>query len=249
MLLALALDQLLYQCAPNVGVRTMTAIVRVESGGQPLAIHDNTLHQTFVPRDAKQGEVWANQLLGLHHSIDLGLAQINAVNLPRLGMTVRESFDPCINVNGAATILSTDYRAAAAKFGPGQYALRRALGAYNSGSLYAGYEYVLQILAAAGVSAPSDFVPNVARVSIPAPSARPPAYVRLDSFGAAPSPTHTATIPPVSPYASAILVPISSPPPGFTNVAPPAASAPQAAPSAAPAEPIVNVIAAPAASK
>jgi type IV secretion system protein VirB1 len=243
---ALVLNQLLQQCAPNVGARTMTAIIRVESGGQPLAIHDNTLHQTFVPQDAKQGVVWANQLLSLHHSVDLGLAQINSVNLLKLGMTVRESFDPCININGAATILTADYRAAAEKFGPGQYALRRALGAYNSGSLYAGYQYVLQILAAAGVSAPNDFVPNLVRVSIAPPLSRPPAYVHLNAAGAVSNPGVGDVSRAVSPYASAILVPIASSPPGFLSVAPGSVTTP--APTTTPA-PIVNIIAMPDAKK
>jgi type IV secretion system protein VirB1 len=169
---ALTLASLLNACAPNVGRRTMTAIVRVESGGNPLLIRDNTLDRTFAPHDARQGVVWANQLIVLRHSIDLGISQINDANLPRLGMTVRDAFDPCVNVHGGATILASDYRAATNRFGPGQYALRRAIGAYNTGSLFAGYGYIAKIVAAAGLRADDDFrVPELTSMTLPPPIA------------------------------------------------------------------------------
>jgi type IV secretion system protein VirB1 len=154
---AVALAQLLSACAPNAGRRTMAAIVRVESDGNALAIHDNNLDRSFTPRDVNQGVVWANQLLALHHSVDLGISQINAFNLPRLGLSVRDAFDPCMNVHGGATILASDYRAAALEFGAGQFALRRAIGAYNSGSLYGGSTYIHRILVAAGIDADAGF--------------------------------------------------------------------------------------------
>jgi len=150
---AFTLAQLLHICAPDVGARTMTAIVQVESGDNPLAIHDNTLRRSFAPRDARQAVAWANQLLALHHSVDLGLSQINNANLPRLGMSVTEAFDACSNLSGASLILAADYRSAAQQFGPGQYALRSAIGAYNAGSLFAGYAYINRILLAAGIGA------------------------------------------------------------------------------------------------
>ena len=167
MIAALTFAQLLHRCAPNIGPRTMTAIVRVESDGQALAIHDNTLRRTFVPHDANQGVAWATQLLALHHSVDLGLAQINSANLPRLGISIREAFDPCANLRGGATILSADYASATGQFGAGQYALRRAIGAYNTGSLYAGSAYIAQILEAAGLGADEDFVPDLERLGAP----------------------------------------------------------------------------------
>jgi type IV secretion system protein VirB1 len=150
---ALTLAQMLHICAPDVGARTMTAIVSVESGGNPLSIHDNTLRRSFSPQDARQAVVWANQLLAMHHSVDLGLSQINNANLPRLRLSVTEAFDACSNLSAGSLILAADYRAAAQQFGPGQYALRSAIGAYNSGSLFAGYAYVDRILAAAGLGA------------------------------------------------------------------------------------------------
>ena len=170
---ALTLAQLLASCAPSIGSRTMGAIVRVESDGNPLVIHDNTLSRSFFPKDTRQAVAWAHQLLGLRHSIDLGLSQINSANLQPLGLSVNEAFNPCTNLAAGSTILASDYRAATSEFGPGQYALRRAIGAYNSGSLYAGYGYIHEILVAAGVDAPADIVvPDLQRVAFPAPDQR-----------------------------------------------------------------------------
>jgi type IV secretion system protein VirB1 len=162
MLLAtIAFAQLLRLCAPNVNPRTMTAVVRVESGGNPLALHDNTLRRSFSPADGLEAVAWASPLVGMGHSVDIGLSQINSANLPRLGLSVSDAFDPCTNLRAGATILGEDYASAQARFGPGQVALRRALGAYNTGSLFAGRTYVNAILVAAGL-APDDVGPPAA---------------------------------------------------------------------------------------
>jgi type IV secretion system protein VirB1 len=150
------LSQLLAHCAPQVGARTMGAIVSVESGGDPLAIHDNTDRRSLHAPTARVAASWASYFIARGHSVDLGIAQINNANLPRLGMSVDQAFDACDNLHGAATILSYDYGHATQVFGPGQYALRHALAAYNTGSLFAGRAYVEKILAAAGIDPRDD---------------------------------------------------------------------------------------------
>ena len=219
---AVALAQMLSVCAPNAGRRTMAAIVRVESGGMPLAIHDNDLQRTFEPHDVNQGVVWANQLLALHHSVDLGISQINAFNLPRLGLSVRDAFDPCMNLRGGATILASDYRAAALQFGAGQFALRRAIGAYNSGSLYAGSTYIRRILEAAGIEADEGFpIPDLqvgpqplsANQLSPAPRRSSPPVTRV-----------AHAVPAQNPFAAPLLV--AAPPVPVRAAAMPANAAP-----------------------
>jgi type IV secretion system protein VirB1 len=166
-----ALSTLLSWWAPDIGQRTMSAIIRVESGGHPLAMHDNSTGHSYLPKDRKEAIAWAEQLLRARHSVDVGLAQINNANFDKLGISVDEAFEPCANVHAGAEILSYDYRAASLKFGAGQFALRRAIGAYNSGSIFEGYDYVNRILAAAGIRADADFhVPDVA--AMPAPRVR-----------------------------------------------------------------------------
>lgn len=214
---AVALSTLLQQCAPNVGERTMTAIVRVESNAYPLAIYDNTTRRSFSPHTIHDAMTTARALLDAGHSVDLGLAQVNASNLPRLGINVRDAFDPCTNLRGAATILETDYEAAANRFSPGPYALRRAIGAYNSGSIYAGDDYVDRILIAAGLPPQGDrripdlepAAPVLPGPSIPLPGAVPVAQP-FASQGAPPAVRVTTSqpkpSPPPNPYGSAIMV-------------------------------------------
>jgi type IV secretion system protein VirB1 len=217
---AVALSTLLQQCAPNVGERTMTAIVRVESNAYPLAIYDNTTRRSFAPRTIHDAMSTARALLDAGHSVDLGLAQVNASNLPRLGINVRDAFDPCTNLRGAATILETDYEAAANRFSPGPYALRRAIGAYNSGSIYAGDDYVDRILIAAGLPPQGDR--RIPDLEPPAPALPGPAIpltglapnalpFASQAAPAAPPAAHAAAAqpkppPPPNPYGSAIMV-------------------------------------------
>jgi type IV secretion system protein VirB1 len=192
MVLAMVLAQLLHDCASNVAPRTMAAVVRVESSGNPLAMHDNTLGRSFYPTSYFEAASWANELVAMGHSVDIGLSQINSANLPKLGLTVASAFDPCTNLHAGATILGGDYAAAASTFGPGQTALRRALGAYNTGSLYAGQGYINQILAAAGIapdagqaSAPAD--PVVVSSSAHRAAAARPTSNSLVVYGVRPS--------------------------------------------------------------
>ena len=187
---AAALAVLLRTCAPGVGPRTMSAIVNVESGGDPSALHDNATGRSYVGLGAAAAADRASALIAQGHSVDLGLAQINNANLTRVGLTVRDVFVPCENVRAGAFILDGSYRSASARFGNGQYALRRAIGAYNTGSLFAGYDYVASVLAAAGLDAADDFrVPDLATLrpsagTPVAPIVSPPARSR----GAARSP-------------------------------------------------------------
>jgi type IV secretion system protein VirB1 len=129
----------------------LTAIIRVESGGNPHALHDNTSGRTYHPISAFRAAEVARALVAAGHSVDLGLGQINSMNLRGLGLSVDEMFDPCTNIRVGARILAQDYRRATWRFGPGQIALRHAIGAYNTGSIFAGRTYISLVLAAGHV--------------------------------------------------------------------------------------------------
>jgi len=130
----------------------MAAIVRVESGCDSLAIHDNTTRRSYHPRDRADAEVIAQQLLGARHSLDLGIGQINDVNLKAQGLNVQTVFDACANLAAGARILSPNYAFATRRYGAGQVALRHAIGMYNTGMLDAGKGYIRSVLLAAGVT-------------------------------------------------------------------------------------------------
>lgn len=147
-----ALAALIAHCAPNVAPATMIAIVNVESGGNSLAIGDNTAGRSYYPRDRASAESLAHQLIDAGHSIDAGIAQIDSMNFGGFGVTIHSIFDPCINLGIGARILSDDYAFAARRYRNVQIALRHAIGMYNTGRLNAGARYIAHVLAAAGVS-------------------------------------------------------------------------------------------------
>jgi len=175
MLHAFALTALIARCAPHVGRLTMSAIVQVESGGDPLAIGDNTTTQSYHPRDRATAEALARELITAGHSVDLGIAQINQANLGRLGLNLSTVFDPCANLGAASVILAQDYAIAKRRFGPGQVALRHALGMYNAGSLDAGAGYVRRVMIAAGIR---EAYRATSRLSAAREAMRSPLFVR-----------------------------------------------------------------------
>ena len=146
-----ALTALIARCAPNVAPATMAAIVEVESGGDSLAIGDNTARRSYHPRARATAEALARRLIAAGHSVDLGIAQIDDANLARFALNVHTVFDACANLGAGSEILGQDYAIATLRFGAGQAALRHAIGMYNAGSLNAGASYVRRVMLAAGI--------------------------------------------------------------------------------------------------
>lgn len=159
------LTALMQQCAPEVGIVTMRAIVKTESGGNPFILADagpkhlpwsvrKNMVRTLRPASAQEAAAMAQQLLDQGHIVAIGLTQINAKNLPALGMTIPQALDPCNNIRGGARILADFYQAALRKFGKSQpqAALQAALSSYWSGNFSAGFSggYVQKVLDNAG---------------------------------------------------------------------------------------------------
>lgn len=176
MLLAAALAAQIERCAPQVAPATMAAIVRVESGGDPLAIHDNTARRSYHPHDRADAEAIARVLLAAGHSVDLGIAQINDANLKAQELNVHTVFDACTNLAAGARILSLDYALAARRYGLGHVALRHAIGMYNTGRLDAGSGYVRSVLLAAGIKEQFDPTTRVVEMIDPMHA---PLFVRV----------------------------------------------------------------------
>lgn len=133
----------------------MTAIVRVESGGNPLAMNVNgSQHLARQPANKNEAVRWASWLLARGYSVDMGLAQVNSRNLPRLGVSAEQMFEPCDNLNSGARILAENYSDAAQRFGPGKQALHAALSAYNTGNYRSGIAngYVAKVTVAASAN-------------------------------------------------------------------------------------------------
>lgn len=124
-------------CAPGVAVDVLRAVAAKESGFDPLALHDNTRKITRMAVDAKAGAVLAQSWIAAGDSVDVGLMQINAPNLPRLGLTVAQALDPCLSLAAGAAVLRDAYRQGATQ-AEQQAALLIMLSRYNTGRSLAG---------------------------------------------------------------------------------------------------------------
>lgn len=121
------------RCAPAVPEWVLGAVARTESNFQPWILHDNTAHTSDSPVSLAAAEVTATAWIAEGHSVDLGLMQINAANLPALGMTVREALDPCASLAAGAAVLRAAYGDGSVGAGH-QTALLMALSIYNTGT-------------------------------------------------------------------------------------------------------------------
>ncbi len=179
--------ELLMMCAPAVDPVTMAAVVKQESGGQPWVVNNNTTKKsvTFTSKSAAVAASVAG--IGRGESVDMGLAQINSNNLPALGLSVDQVFDPCTNIAAGARILATGYERTGSLGG--------ALSMYNTGRADSkmGVAYAQKVFGQAGATVPG--IPGGQLAKLPEAS----------SFA-----THPATLPPVrlvitpSPFAAAL---------------------------------------------
>jgi type IV secretion system protein VirB1 len=131
---------LIHQCAPAVAPAVVEAIMRTESGFDPLALHINGgVRVRSPPRTASQAAAWSQWLIDRGYSVDMGLMQINSGNLASLRLTTADAFDSCRNIRAGAAILSRQYRLAARAHGGGTGTLLLAISAYNTGTLSGGF--------------------------------------------------------------------------------------------------------------
>jgi type IV secretion system protein VirB1 len=131
-------------CAPNVAPSTIQEIIRVESAGNPLAININqrngvTLKPTIKIRTVQEAIAVSHAAIAYGHTVDMGYMQVNSANLPRLGYTVEDMFDPCRNIAAGARILESAYAQSLPRFQNEQAALRAALSIYNTGNHTSGF--------------------------------------------------------------------------------------------------------------
>lgn len=134
---------LIMACAPNVAPSTIQAIIRVESGGKPLALNINAKHgvklkPTIVIDTVPKAVAVTHAAIAHGHTVDMGYMQVNSVNLKGLGYTVKDMFDPCKNIKAGAAILTRAYAAELPKHKDEQAALQAALSRYNTGNSTGG---------------------------------------------------------------------------------------------------------------
>lgn len=187
-------------CAPEVHATTIAAIVRHESGFDPLAIGVNEKpHRSIRPTSRDQAITEVKALLEAGKSFDAGYGQINNKNWEWLGITPENVFDPCTNLRAAQRVLVQCYEGASKKL-EGPNALYAALSCYNTGNYRNGLTngYVDKVVAGAK---PADNVKVPALPSAGQQSGKPitvtaatntsttsPARQRSDAFSGGPTP-------------------------------------------------------------
>ncbi|MFG0230545.1 lytic transglycosylase domain-containing protein [Achromobacter sp. 413638] len=146
------------QCAPAVHITTLAAVVRHESGFDPLVIGVNGKpHRSIRPKSRQEAVDEIRKLMADGKDFDVGYGQINVRNWKWLGVTPETILDPCVNLASAQRVLVGCYQRASKMHGPGQFALYAAFSCYNTGNLTAGFKngYVVRVAAAGGVQIPA----------------------------------------------------------------------------------------------
>ena len=147
-------NALVTECAPWVAPQTMAAIVRTESQFKPFAININGKAKLErQPATKEEAVITAKWLIENKYNIDLGLGQVNSVNLAKTNLSIDDAFDPCKNLAAAATILKWNYESASKKIPDEQAALQAAISAYNTGSFTRGFNngYVQKVVSNANI--------------------------------------------------------------------------------------------------
>jgi type IV secretion system protein VirB1 len=119
---------------------TTAAIVKAESGFDPLVIRDNTLKVTLVPQMEGEARALLERLSVRGDKLAVGLMQISSPWFARLSVRAEDLLDACTNIRIGTEILAAGYRACLAS-GP-ENALDCALSAYWSGDGRTGGAYV-----------------------------------------------------------------------------------------------------------
>lgn len=131
-------------CGPWVHPDTISAVVAVESHGNPWAI--GTPHGAIFSRTRVQAERALDRALRAESSVDIGLMQINSQWLPKLRIPADALLDPCTNVRVGAAILARNFVAASRPGRTHLQALIAALSMFNSGSQTSARSYAMSVL-------------------------------------------------------------------------------------------------------
>nr|WP_227747037.1 lytic transglycosylase domain-containing protein [Paraburkholderia franconis] len=147
--------QLAHSCAPNVDVVTLAALVRTESGFNPLAIGVVGAHLAHQPASLAEALATVQVLETRGYSYSVGLSQVNNRNFAKYGETAATLFEPCRNLRAGAAILTDCFARSSRAPVDQQMALRAALSCYYSGNFTTGFRagYVGKVVMSARMNA------------------------------------------------------------------------------------------------
>jgi len=142
-------------CAPLVDAGTAQALVSVESAFNPHAIGVVQGVLERQPRSHAEALATAKSLEASGWNYSVGLAQINAKNFARLGLSPDTAFEPCANLRAMEAILLECFERARKGGANPQSALRQSFSCYYSGNFVTGFRdgYVAKVVRSARPSA------------------------------------------------------------------------------------------------
>lgn len=150
-------NELATKCAPEVSVDTMSALVKVESGFNPLAIAI-VGGSSYYPRTKADALKTIADIKARHLSFSLGLGQINDKNFDSLGVSAADLLNPCTNLTASSKILKSCFIRAKQALIEDDLSLQAALSCYYSGNFTTGIKegYVHKV-----ISNPKPLIPSL----------------------------------------------------------------------------------------
>jgi len=152
------------RCLPAVPLSTLSAIISVESGGNPNAMQidspravlkqwhlpEGTLRLERQPATEREALEWLEYFERRNISVDLGLMQVSTAEAHRRGLPPESLLDPCFNLRAGWQILDSAYQLETKTYGPGQTALQHAISRYNTRDTQHGIDngYLARIMTA-----------------------------------------------------------------------------------------------------
>ncbi|UFW82445.1 lytic transglycosylase domain-containing protein [Rhizobium sp. SU303] len=111
--MAVTFMDLAQTCAPMAEVRTLAAVISLESRFKPFAIRINS-GPPLGRQPASKAEAieLATSLAADHQDIQIGLGGIGMEELRKFRLSISDAFDPCLNLKATATLLNSYYRLA-----------------------------------------------------------------------------------------------------------------------------------------
>jgi len=165
------------QWGTPIAPREILAQARVESGLDPLAIHDDVTGQVYHPPTLEDALRIATHCEMQGHDIDAGLMQVNSGNFPWLHLSLAEAFDPVQSIRAGVQVLT-------------------AISRYNTGSPTGGLEngYVERVASTERAAAPTSGASGP-RSAAPAAQQTAPGVTRNDLINALIQPGGPSTAP------------------------------------------------------
>jgi type IV secretion system protein VirB1 len=148
-----AIFALIQSCAPMVHPTTMSAVVTIESAGNPYAIGVVGGRLARQPQNLPEALATMKMLQNKGWNYSVGHAQINKTNFKKYGLNPDNAFGPCTNLKVGGQILQACYTASLSSApwqNDNQYHLARALSCYYSGRLDSreGWKYANNVFGA-----------------------------------------------------------------------------------------------------